>query len=338
MLEQSQMRFGIIGYGRMGKVYTDVLSSMNIDLDFICDKVESHTEKNVKHFLDYNEALNESKIDGLIISTHAPSHYEIVKTAIEREINYIVCEKPFTTSLKHADEIIEQLKTSKSRLVINYSRRFSNLYTNLKNDLFQKNIIGKPRSVIITCGAGGLSAVGTHFFDLCCFLLQSKVKSIYANSVNKNWPNPRGKEFSDPGGYVLLNFENETRAYIDLGDDLGLKPLIEVVGEYGRIMIDEQNKTISVSSRSNEDRKKPMHLYVLPNPTIRNGSFNLESMPEMITKMIQNLISDSEILMPAKIAKEKVEIYSAIRKSFDTHTPVELPLKDEYYDKEFMVT
>jgi len=332
------MKFGIIGFGRMGKVYSQVFSSMNIDLDFVCDKKEVNVEKNVKVFRDYKVALESSNVDGIIIATHGPTHFEIMKKAIEKEINYIVCEKPFTTSLKHADEIIDKLKTSKSRLVINYSRRYSQTYAKLKNDLYQKNIIGKPRSVIITCGAGGLSAVGTHFFDLCSFLLQSKVKSVSAFPVDKNLPNPRGKEFKDPGGYVLLNFEDGARAFLDLGDDLGIKPVIEIIGEFGRIVVDEQNKTLVVSGRSTEDRKKPMNLYVLPNPIIKNDPFVLESLDEMITTMLHNLISDSEVTVQVELAREKVEIYSAIRKSFETGFPVTLPLKNEFYEKEFMVT
>ena len=83
---------------------------------------------------------------------------------------------------------------------------------------------------------------------------------------------------------------------------------------------------------------KPMHLYGLPNPVIRNESFKLETMDELITKMIRNLTSESDIIVTPDIAREKVEIYSAIRNSFDTKKPIHLPLNDEYYKREFIVT
>jgi len=204
--------------------------------------------------------------------------------------------------------------------------------------LYQNDLVGKPRSVIITCGAGGLSAAGTHFFDLCSFLLESKVSSLHAIPIDKNLPNPRGKEFHDPGGYILLNFENESRAFIDMGDDLGLKPIIEIVGEYGRVIIDEPNKEITINGRSIEDRKQPKHLYVLPNPLIKKGPFAFETMDEMITAMMKNLLSESNVIVTPEMAKDKVEIYSAVRKSFDTKSIVNLPLLDEYFEKEYMVT
>ncbi|MEX0764803.1 MAG: Gfo/Idh/MocA family oxidoreductase [Nitrosopumilaceae archaeon] len=328
------MKFGIIGFGRMGQVYHDVLTSMNHEISFVCDVIKPVGI--VNHYYDYKIPL-EKAIDGLVVSTTGPSHSEIIIHAIEKNIKYIVCEKPFTTSVKQADEIIEKLKKSDTKLTINYSRRYSEAYSTLKENL-NNDIIGKPKTVVITCGAGGLSAVGTHFFDLCTYFLDSKIKSVFAISINKNLSNPRGKEFEDPGGYVLLNFENETRAFIDLGDDLGIQHIIEIIGEHGRVVIDELNDEIMIRGRSADDRQMPKHKYVLPNPIIKKDRFGLESTNKLIEKMIQNLISEKGYLVTAQVSKGKVEIYSAIRKSFDTKKEVDLPLTGEYYNREFIVT
>jgi len=330
------MNFGIIGYGKMGKLYHNVLSSKGINIEFICDKIKQDITE--KFFLDPNEALEKSEVDGIIISTHGPSHYEIMNLAIRKNIPYIVCEKPFTVSVKQADKIIEHLKNSKSRLIVNYSRRFSDSYTELKKDLFEKKIIGEPSSIVFTCGAGGLSAVGTHFFDLGLYLFGKKIKNLYAVSVDRNLPNPRGIEFKDPGGYVIISFENDKRMFMDLGDDLGIQPIIEIIGEYGRVIIDDVNDNIVVSCRSHEDMKKPKHCYGLQNNIIKNETFGMGSLKELIEKMLDNLLSNSKILSTAEMAKKNVEIYSAIQKSFEINAPVSLPLNDKYYEKEFMVT
>jgi len=331
------MKFGIIGYGKMGNLYHDVLAELNIEIGFIVDLIKPFNE--VKNFFqDYKTALDSIPVDGIIVSTTSPSHYEIIKYAVEKKIKYIACEKTFTTSVKQADELVSLLSNSDTRLTVNYSRRFSTRYTLLKKNILDKNILGKPKSIVITSGAGGLSALGTHFFDLCIFILEGKVQSIHAIPINKHLPNPRGKEFEDPGGYVLLNFDNDTRAFIDLGDDLGVQFMIEIVCEFGRILIDELNQTLTVRSRSEEDKEKPRHLYILPNPILVNEEFKQETKQFWIQKMMENLISQKEIVVTALMAKEKVEIYSAIRKSFDTKQTVYFPLDAEYYEKEFMVT
>ena len=330
------MNVGIIGYGRMGKLYHEVIKEMKFDIDFICDLEKKIDD--VKSFSDYKIALDSSEIDMLIVATYGPSHYEIVKYAIKKNIKYILCEKPFTTSLKHADKIIEVLKNSKSKLGISYLRRFSNTYSGLLNKLNQNKIIGDVKSIIITSGAGGISTLGTHFIDLCTLIFSEKVKSVYCVSINKNHPNPRGELFEDPGGYLVLNFYNEKRAFIDMSDDLGLQPKIEIIGSYGRIEIDEINKKIIGYSRKMDDRDKPMHFYGLENQLIIDESFDFESLNVLVKKMIEDIISNEKLQMTPDLARDKVEIYSAIRKSFDSNEIISLPLEGEYYEREFMVT
>jgi predicted dehydrogenase len=204
--------------------------------------------------------------------------------------------------------------------------------------LYKRKIIGEPRSVVITSGAGGISTLGTHFLDLCSYLLVDKVESVFGIPVNKNLPNPRGEQFEDPGGYLVLNFKNEKRAFIDMGDDLGLQPKIEIIGNYGRVEIDEINKKIIAYSRNTEKRKESMRLYGLENEVIMNEPFNFEPINELVKRMLENITSKHELIVTPEIAKNKVEIYSAIRKSFDSGLLVHLPLEGEYYEKEFMVT
>ena len=83
------MNFGIIGYGRMGKKYASVLTSMKINISFICDKISSEEVKNL--YQDYKIAIDEIKVDGIVISTYGPSHYEIISYAIKSGIKFIVC-------------------------------------------------------------------------------------------------------------------------------------------------------------------------------------------------------------------------------------------------------
>ena len=330
------MDFGIIGFGRMGERYSKVIKSLNYDVKFVCDVNEKNTD--FPFFSDYTKAIENIPIDCLVISTQGPSHYEIMKFGILNNIKYIICEKPFTTSRKQADEIISLLKHSSTRLSVNYIRRFSKTYEDIWNLLFKENCIGTPRSIIISSGAGGISTLGTHYVDLAIFLLNSKIKSVFAIPINKNLPNPRGSQFEDPGGYFLLNFENEARSFFEMGDDLGLQPKFEIIGEYGRMIIDEFNDALIIRARSDNDKQKENHFYGIPNPIIKKSILNFEPIEILIKRMIENLISKNTLKSSADMARDKVEIYSAIRKSFETLELIELPITDSYYEKQFMVT
>lgn len=323
----------------MGKVYKKILQDMGIKIEFIVDINTEKIDNGDYHiFSDYKQALESKKIDGLVISTFGPSHFDIVKYAINKNVKYIACEKPFTTSVSHANEITELIKIKDIRLSVNYIKRFSLAYRNLMMDLYENHVIGHPKTIIIVCGAGGLSTVGTHYFDLCTFLLKSKVKTIFGISVDKKLTNPRGSEFNEPGGYAIMNYENECRVFIDMSDDLGLNPIVEIIGEHGRARINEIEKTILITGRTNEDKNKAKNFYGLPNPIIKNERFELEEVEELTKKMIENLISSSELISTSELGRQSVEIYSGLRKAFEKKCIVSLPLDDEYCERKFSVT
>ena len=119
------MNFGIVGFGRMGQVYKRILEDLGIKIEFIVDVNPEKIDENYLIFSDYKEALESKKIDGLVISTYGPSHFDIIKYAIKKNIKYIACEKPFTTSVSHANEITELVRSKEIRLSVNYIKRFS---------------------------------------------------------------------------------------------------------------------------------------------------------------------------------------------------------------------
>ena len=59
---------------------------MNINVEFICNINKNNNKKTIS---DNKEALNIQNIDGVIISTYGPSHYKIMKYAINKKIKIL---------------------------------------------------------------------------------------------------------------------------------------------------------------------------------------------------------------------------------------------------------
>ena len=57
--------------------------------------------------------------------------------------------------------------------------------------------------------------MGSIFFDLE-FLSRKKVDTIFCKVDKSNTPNPRGKNFKDPGGYGLIKFNDNKKLLFDL--------------------------------------------------------------------------------------------------------------------------
>lgn len=84
------------------------------------------------HFTsDLDEILNDPQVKLVIVCTHADSHFEYAKRALEAGKNVLV-EKPFTPTLAQAKELFE-LARSKGLTVTPYqNRRFDSCFLTAK--------------------------------------------------------------------------------------------------------------------------------------------------------------------------------------------------------------
>tara|TARA_B100001971_G_C18201426_1_gene544845 strand:+ start:95 stop:583 length:489 start_codon:yes stop_codon:yes gene_type:complete len=71
-------------------------------------------------------------------------------------------------------------------------------------------------------------------------------------------PNVRGPQFKDPGGCGIIMMKDKTRIFIDIFDDTGIPPVLEIVGAYGRVVIDELNNEWKIYARRNSDWDIPL--------------------------------------------------------------------------------
>ncbi|EMO77429.1 oxidoreductase, NAD-binding domain protein [Leptospira kirschneri str. 200801925] len=67
---------------------------------------------------------SEINLDLLSICSNTASHFEILKKAMERNIPYILCEKPITDKEDELKEIAELSKKSNSKIIVNHILRW----------------------------------------------------------------------------------------------------------------------------------------------------------------------------------------------------------------------
>lgn len=265
-----KVHVGIVGLGRMGRRHlaaylgnTDVIVEACCDtnpgaLDFL-ESSGVHCRK----YSDWQRMLEEEPFDLLSIVTNGPTHAEITIAAARAKVPRIICEKPMATSINAAMQMIEVTRKSGTRLAVNYSRRWSRDYLALKEQL-QSGAIGKLCEMHFVCGGGLLACNGSHFFDLMRFLSNDEPKEAIGFIDKTGTPNPRGTQFTDPGGFGLVTFRKQMRGIVDMSEDLGIPPKIEVVGSIGRVLIDEVKNLWTIASREGSDRSAPLGKYDLP--------------------------------------------------------------------------
>ena len=185
----------------------------------------------------WQEMFEKEKLDMVSVVTNGPSHAEVVTAAAAANIPVIMCEKPMATSIADAKRMQDACATAGSKLYINFTLRAFGEFQKLIA-LATQGTIGEIRTVSVYIGgARGLGCVGSHYVDLMRLLLGEPVR-VHGRIDKTGTPNPRGAQFSDPGGWGVYEFANGARGFLEMSEDYTLPPYVVVVGSKGRVAID----------------------------------------------------------------------------------------------------
>ena len=108
------INWGIVGYGRMGKTFENCFKdpSQDFKLGAIASKSNSHQNKKIKIFQQYDDLINLSEIEAVYISTLNNTHKNLIKKCIEQN-KKILCEKPLGLNSNEVKEIYNLINKKK---------------------------------------------------------------------------------------------------------------------------------------------------------------------------------------------------------------------------------
>ncbi len=147
--KMKKVRTAIAGYGKGGRIYNaPIISSVD---GFVITTILTSSEENIKAAIkeypkakivsDYGKILKDPEIDLVIIT--APNHFH--KPLAEKALHagkHVVVEKPFTPTVKEAEELIEVAQKNNLVLSVNHNRRWDSDILTIKK-LLKENRLGK---------------------------------------------------------------------------------------------------------------------------------------------------------------------------------------------------
>lgn len=268
------IKLGIIGAGRMGITHYSIINSHpNVEIESVADPsslVLTMMEKYlpIKTFKDYNELLEKTNPNAILVCTPPNLHFPIIKKASEKGIHVFV-EKPFTTKLKEASELAK-IFTAKGLInQVGYVNRYNDIF--LKVDEFIKqNVIGKVvrfKSEMFSCtitqsdessgwrasrqsGGGAVFEMASHAIDLVN-LLVGKPDKVVGSSLSHIYS--KNVEDAVSSTFLYKNGVSGT-IYINWSDTSYRKPTnkIEIFGTNGRILADQHSIKIFMNNANEE--------------------------------------------------------------------------------------
>lgn len=253
------IRIGLIGAGRMGKVFANTLAFgvSEVKLVAVADPGEAilNEVRDRYHipdaYRDYRQLLDSKEVDAVVIASPTSTHAEVVMAAAAAGKD-IFCEKPLSQSVAECDQAIQAVKNAGVKLQLGFMRRYDPSYR-MAHQKILDGAIGKPVMFKSTSrdprrtslefarreNSGGMIVdMGVHDFDLARWLMFSEVERVSSEGGCLAFP-----ELSEAGdidnAVINLRFVNGAVGNIDISRNAvyGYDIRSEVLGTEGSLWI-----------------------------------------------------------------------------------------------------
>ena len=184
-----ELRVGVVGVGYLGKFHAEKYARMdNVDLVGIVDidktKAEVVARKmNTRAYPNYQDLFG--KVDAVSIVVPTPVHFDVAMDFLKNDIDVLV-EKPMTTTLEEADELIRCSKERGLIIQVGHLERFNPAVVALQDIIRKPMFIESHRLSIYKERCTDVSVVldlMIHDIDIILNFVRSEITDIRAAGV-----------------------------------------------------------------------------------------------------------------------------------------------------------
>jgi myo-inositol 2-dehydrogenase/D-chiro-inositol 1-dehydrogenase len=336
MTTKSNLRFGVIGAGRIGKIHAENLATRipGAEVAAIADvDLKAAQELAVRLHVpvaidDYHAILSDPTIDAVAICSSTDTHAKIVIEAAQAG-KHIFCEKPIDHDLAKIDAALQAVEKAGVKLQIGFNRRFDPNFRQVRA-MVAEGKIGDPHIIRITSRdpapppvsyvkvSGGMFLDMTiHDFDMARYLSGSEVEEVYVAAGVMVDPGI-GEAGDVDTAVITLRFANGAIGTIDNSRKAiyGYDQRVEVFGSNG--MVQAHNNTPDNDIYFNADgvhAAKPLYFFLE-----RYMDSFIAELKDFV-KSIQENTTPPVVGLDGRIP---VLIGMAAKKSYLEHRPVKL--------------
>ncbi len=185
----SEIRAAVIGVGYLGKFHAQKYSELKISkLLAVVDKEfnsaqEVAADVGCAAYTDYHDLLG--KVDAVSIVVPTDYHYEIAADFLKHNAHVLV-EKPITTNIEQADQLIELAKSNNRILQVGHLERFNPAIVAIKKEISEIRFIESHRLAPYNPRGTDVSVIldlMIHDIDIILDMVNSEVEKIDASGT-----------------------------------------------------------------------------------------------------------------------------------------------------------
>ena len=185
-----KLRVGVVGTGYLGKFHAEKYAGMDeVELVGVVD-IEKEKAKNtagnfgISAYTDYKDLFG--KVDAVSIVVPTPVHFTVSKNFLENGIDVLI-EKPITTILEEADELIKIAESKGLIIQVGHLERFNPAVVALQDIVKNPRFIESHRLSIYKERCTDVSVIldlMIHDIDIILNFVRSNIKSIHAAGIS----------------------------------------------------------------------------------------------------------------------------------------------------------
>ena len=259
----NKINLAILGIGRIGKIHAENIISLKecnlkIIVDPISDFDQNYKNLGVKQSKHFDDLLNESDIDGVIICSPSKHHVSQIKNLSGLTKN-IFCEKPLGLTIEEILSVKSLVAKKNLNLHIGFNRRYDPDFFELKRqisngeigDLHMIKITSRdpaPPPISYIKKSGGIFLDMTiHDFDMVKYLSGSEISELYVKGGC--YIDPEIEKANDVDTAIInMSLKNGVLATINNSRQAvyGYDQRIEVLGSKGILKVENKllNKVV----------------------------------------------------------------------------------------------
>ena len=250
----NKINLAILGLGRIGKIHAENIISLSecnlkIIIDPISDFDNNFTNLGIKQSKRFEDLLNESDIDGVLICSPSKYHVSQIKNLSKLTKN-IFCEKPLGLSIEEILNVKSLVAKKNLNLHIGFNRRYDPDFSELKRcilndeigDLHMIKITSRdpaPPPISYIKKSGGIFLDMTiHDFDMVKYLSGSEISELYVKG--DCFVDPEIEKANDVDTAIInMSLKNGVLATINNSRQAvyGYDQRIEVLGSKGVLKV-----------------------------------------------------------------------------------------------------
>ena len=236
----------VVGFGYWGPILSrNIQANLRFNIYSICDSNSSNLNKakniypSCFFYSSFQKALNNSKIDIVVISTPTNTHYRFAKMALIKK-KHVLCEKPLSLNLREVKNLISLSKKNKKFLFVDYPFIYSESVTFIKNIITKKKL-GKAliyesirEKAPYRKDTNVIWDLGIHDFAILQHLTNRNPIKFKVNAIKTK------KGYKSDFANINLYYKNNFSAFIKLNWASPIKiRLIKIYFERGLLIYDE---------------------------------------------------------------------------------------------------